>query len=130
MTTIDPVDPGLLLHAATLDTIRGLLSEDAEWWVAGPPDQLPFAGTFRGPAGFDRWRAALQTAVKYDRFAVLEELVAGDEVIHVIDASGHALGTGRADASRIVRTFTVRGGRIVRARSFYDTAAYVAAVTR
>lgn len=96
--------------------------------MAGPPDRLPFAGAFRGTAGFDRWRAALNAAVKYDRFTVLEELVAGDEVIHVIDASGHALATGRAYASQVVRTFTVRGGRIVRARSYYDTAAYVDAL--
>ncbi len=83
---------------------------------------------FRGSAGFDRWRAALNAAVKYDRFSVLEELVAGDEVIHVIEASGHALGTGRAYASQVVRMFTVRGGRIVRGRSFYDTAAYRSAL--
>ena len=105
-----------------------MLTEDAEWWVAGPPDELPFAGLFRGGAGFDRWRAALNAAVKYDRFLILEELVAGDEVIHVIDAAGHALGTGRPYASQVVRIFTVRGKRIVRGRSFYDTAAYLSAL--
>jgi ketosteroid isomerase-like protein len=105
-----------------------VLADDAEWWVAGPPERLSFAGLFRGPAGFDRWRVALHAAVKYDRFALLQEIVADDEVVQIIDASGHALATGRAYASQVVRIFTVRGGRVARARSYYDTAAYIAAL--
>lgn len=121
-------DPGALLRGATVDAIRGLRDDDAEWGVAGPPDRVPFAGVFHGPAGFDRWRAALSAAVKYDRFVMLQELVAGDEVIHITDASGHALATGHPYASEVVRVFTMRGGRIARVRSYYDTAAYAAAL--
>lgn len=66
--------------------------------------------------------------MKYDRFAVLQELIAGDEVIQVIDASGTAVATGKRYGSQVVRIFTVRGGRIVRVRTFYDTAAYAAAL--
>jgi ketosteroid isomerase-like protein len=96
--------------------------------VAGPPDRLPFAGVFRGRAGFDAWRTALDAAVKYDRFTVVQELEAGDELIQVIEASGHAVATGAAYGSQVVRIFTIRGGRIVRVRSFYDTAAYATAL--
>ena len=96
--------------------------------MAGPADRLGFAGAFSGPAGFDRWRAALNAAVKYDRFVVLQELASDDEVIHIIDAAGHAVATGAAYASQVVRIFTVRDGRIIRARTYYDTAAYLSAL--
>ena len=96
-------------------------------WQA-PLTAWRFAGAFSGPAGFDRWRAALNAAVKYDRFAVLQELASDDEVIHIIDAAGHAVATGRAYASQVVRIFTVRDGRIVGGRTYYDTAAYVSAL--
>jgi len=98
--------------------------------VAGSPERLPFAGTFRGRAGFDAWRAALDATVKYDRFALLQELEAGDDLVQIIDASGHAVATGAAYVSQVVRIFTVRDGLIVRVRTFYDTAAYAAALGR
>ena len=122
------VDPAALVRGASLDALRALLTDDAEWWVAGPVERLPFAGTFSGPDGFDRWRTALNAAVRYDAFAVTQELTCGDEVIHIVTASGHAVATGRPYASEVVRIFTVRDGRIVRARSYYDTAAYAAAL--
>lgn len=115
-----------------LDLVRSLkvadmgahLTEDAEWWVSGDPDRLPFAGSFHGPAGFATWRRALAASVTYDRFEIVDTIAEGDRVVEVIDAAGTANATGRRYASRIVRIFTVQEGKILRVQSFFDTAAY------
>jgi ketosteroid isomerase-like protein len=117
-----------LVRGKKVADLRALLAPDAEWWVSGSPERLPFAGTFRGPEGFDHWRSALSAAVTYERFRVADEIASGDEVVHIIDAAGHANATGRPYASQVVRVFTVRDGRIVRVRSYFDTAAYEAAL--
>ena len=90
------------LHAA------GPLAEDVEWWVAGPPDALPWAGTVQGYAGIVRWHEALNDAMDDERFEVVEA-------------------TGRPFESEVVRFWSFRDGRVVRVRSYDDTAAYLAA---
>src|SRR5919112_4560367 len=45
----------------------GILADSAEWWVAGPPDVLPFAGTWRGVAGIIEFERRLDATMRYDR---------------------------------------------------------------
>lgn len=45
-------------------------------------------------------------------------------VIAIVLAAGRSIRTGRTFESHIVREYSFRGGRIVRVRNFYDTAAY------
>lgn len=119
-----------------LELIRGLkvadmgahLAEDAEWWVMGDPAILPFAGSYRGPEGFEEWRRRLRAAVTYGRFDVVQYIADGDQVVEIIEAAGTANANGRPYESRVVRIFTVRDGRIVRVQSFFDTAEYAKAL--
>ena len=121
---------------AALELIRGLkvadmgahLADDAEWWVMGDPAVLPFAGSYRGPDGFAEWRRRLAIAVTYSRFKVIEYIADGEQVVEIIDAAGTANANGRAYESRVVRIFTVRGGKIARVQSFFDTAEYARAL--
>ncbi len=48
-------------RAGYLERLReaGRLAEDVEWWMAGPDDVFPWAGTFRSYDGIRRWHAAL-----------------------------------------------------------------------
>jgi uncharacterized protein len=103
------------------------LAADVEWWVAGPPDILPWAGTFRGRDAVERWFEELNATMDYQRFEATEFVAQGDTVVVVHEASGVARTTGRPFVSEIVRIWTVRGGKVVRVRSYYDTHAYVAA---
>lgn len=105
-----------------------LIADEIEWWAAGPPDLLPWAGTFRGQDGIRRWFEALRGAVEYDQFDPLELIAQGGSVVEVIRAAGHAKSTGRRFESVIVRIWTIRDGKVVRVRSFYDTYAYVSAL--
>jgi ketosteroid isomerase-like protein len=105
-----------------------LIADDIEWWAAGPPDLLPWAGTFRGQEGIRRWFEALRGAVEYDRFEPLQLIAQEDSVVEVIRGAGHARATGRRYESDIVRIWTIRDGKVVRVRSFYDTHTYVSAL--
>ena len=48
--------------------------------------------------------------------------------MEVIQAAGHAKATGRRFESTIARIWTIRDGKVIRVRNFYDTYAYVAAL--
>jgi ketosteroid isomerase-like protein len=107
-----------------------LLGDDVEWWVAGPADGFAWAGTFHGHDGVRQWADALNAAMDYTRFELLEVFGAGDRVVEVIGAGGTARATGRRFESEVVRIWKFRGGTAVRVRSFYDTFAYAEALAR
>jgi ketosteroid isomerase-like protein len=113
-----------------LETLQAhqLVAEEIEWWAAGPPDLLPWAGSFRGQDGIRRWFEALRGAVEYDQFEPQDLIAEGESVVEVIQAAGHARSTGRRFESTIARIWTIRDGKVVRVRSFYDTYAYVSAL--
>lgn len=106
----------------------GILADSVEWWVAGPPDVLPFAGTWRGIAGIEEFERRLGATMRYDRVELRRYFVSGDDVAALFLGAGVAKATGRPFESDIVRLYTFRDGKVVRVRNYYDTAAYVAAV--
>ncbi len=103
------------------------LSEDVEWWVAGSPSILPWAGIFKGRANVANWVKILQHNLNYQKWES-DWLVKGDTVVEFVRAAGVAKATGRPYESDIVRVWTVRDGKVVKVRSFYDTAAYAIAI--
>ena len=109
------------------DVLYGVLADDVEWWAAGPPEQLPWAGSVHGRDGVRGWLATLGEHMDYDRFELKEIYGDGDTVVEIVQASGAAAVSGLPFASEVVRIWTFRGGKAVRVRSYYDTAAYARA---
>jgi len=128
----DPVTIVKRLHAASPYSknllASGLLAPDVEWWAAGPRDRLPWAGTWHGPDGVARFFEVLNSVMEYERFEGEQYLSGGEDVAVVVHAAGYAKQTGRPFESGIVRIYTFRGGKIVRVRNYYDTAAYIDAL--
>ena len=106
----------------------GVLAEDVEWIVPGPPRILPFAGTWHGLEGIAEFQRLLAETMRYDRAEILEYFADADHVGAIFLGEGVARATGRPFRSEILRLYTFRGGFITRVRNFYDTAIYVAAV--
>jgi ketosteroid isomerase-like protein len=100
------------------------LSEDVEWWAAGSRERLPWAGVWRGKAGVQEFFRILNSEMDYEKFEAQELIAAGDRVIAIVSAGGHAIRTGRPFESHIVREYRFSDGKIVGVRNFYDTAAY------
>lgn len=121
------------IHAPGLGLIQrfresGLLADSAEWWVAGPRDVLPFAGSWRGLAGVMEFERHLGATMRYDKVEIREYLVSGNQVAAIFFGEGVARGTGAAFSSEIVRLYTFQDGKVVRVRNYYDTDSYVRAV--
>ena len=108
----------------------GAVHESVEWVVPGPPDILPFAGTWRGLTGIIEFQRRLDKTMRYDRVALRHYLVSANNVAAVFVGDGVSRATGRPFHSEILRlyTFDPSGSTIVRVRNYYDTAAYVEAV--
>lgn len=106
----------------------GLLTDDAEWWVAGPRDVLPFAGSWHGLDGVAEFQRLLGETMRYDSVELQRYLVRGDDVAAIFLGAGIARASHRPFRSEIVRLYTFSNGNIVRVRNAYDTASYVAAV--
>ncbi len=107
-----------------LDALADLLDSQAEWWAAGDRKSLPWAGTFIGPAGFREFLGSLRGALEYQQFDIIETIDGGHTLAQIIQAAGVCRANGRRFESVIARTFEEGGGRIIRVRSLYDTAAY------
>lgn len=111
-----------------MEAVLNELADDVEWWADGPVDILPWAGTHRGREGVANWFKVLNEAMEYQQFDPREFIAQGDTVVVLYHASGRARSTGRSFESDIIRLYTVRDGKLVRVRSYYNTAAYVAAL--
>ena len=83
----------------------GLLAEGVEWWAAGSPDQLPWAGTWYGPTGIRQFFDFLGGLMDYQMFEIREYVAQGSSVVTVISAAGQARATGNPFASDIVRVY-------------------------
>jgi ketosteroid isomerase-like protein len=109
-------------------TVMNGLAEDVEWWVAGPPDLLPWAGTFRGHEEVSRCLRASLENLKYEKWDFIDWITKGDDVIEFVHARGYAKATGVRYESDIVRVWTLREGKVARVRTFYDTLTYAKAL--
>lgn len=104
------------------------LAEDVEWFAAGPPSLLPWAGTFHGRAEVAKWVKTLRTNLNYQKWDSHSWLAKNDTVIEFVRAGGVARATGKPYESEIVRVWTIKNGKAVKVQSFYDTAAYAIAI--
>jgi ketosteroid isomerase-like protein len=74
-------------------TVMNGLAEDVEWWVAGPPDLLPWAGTFRGHEEVSRCLRASLENLKYEKWDFIDWITKGDDVVEFVHARGYAKDT-------------------------------------
>ncbi|MGQ0836180.1 MAG: nuclear transport factor 2 family protein [Gammaproteobacteria bacterium] len=117
-------------EGSTISKFResGLLDDNAEWFVAGPPELLPFSGSWRGLAGVAEFQRRLGETMRYDRVELREYLVSGNQVAVIFWGEGVAHATNRPFRSEIVRLYTFDGDKIVRVRNYFDSASYVSAL--
>lgn len=109
-------------------TLRKCLTDDVQWFSIGPPDIIPTAGTWKGREQVLRYFATLEVDEELERFEPREFIAFGDKVVAIGVAERYVKSTGSMISSPWVHVFTVHQGRISECRSFYDTAAAVAAL--
>ena len=116
-------------HAGSMkQAVVDLAADDIEWWAAGPSEVLPWAGSWRGKDAVSRWFDVLNGTLEYDTWEPYETVVQGETLVEFVRGGGKVRANGRRYEGDIVRVWTFRRGKIVRVRSFYDTAKYAEAM--
>lgn len=107
-----------------IDAFMDAVTDDIEWVIPGPSD-LPFAGTFRGKAGLQKWLGKTMENLQFRVFEPREFIAQGDKVVVLIHSEVAFPRTGRDIAGSEVHVWTVRDGKAARQQSYEDTAAMV-----
>ena len=110
------------IQSGDRDRILALLSDDVEWWVAGPPE-IPYAGSFRGRDEVGEFFATFNEAIDYESWHAHEFIAEGETVVVVGEERWRAKPSGQLVDNPWVLVITVHAGQVVRFRAYEDTAA-------
>jgi ketosteroid isomerase-like protein len=116
-----------LFAAGDRDGMRALLAEDFEWDYFGP-SSIPWAGKYRGVAGFDRFFANVAGVIEPIAFEPREFIDAGERVVVLGISRARAVASGACYEARWANVFWLEGGRIKRLFDLYDTASVMTAL--
>jgi uncharacterized protein (TIGR02246 family) len=111
---------------ADMAAVAALMSDDVTFVVPGPSG-LGAAGIWRGHEGVQQCFRKLREAQRNQRLEIQELVADDDNVVVLLHVTATVLSTGKMFESDIVHFFTVKGGKIVSLRDFFDTAAVVEA---
>ncbi|MCZ4125224.1 nuclear transport factor 2 family protein [Streptomyces sp. H39-S7] len=119
-----------LFSAGRLDEIRKeYLTDDFEWIYHGPAS-LPWAGVYRGAAGFDRFFEIVHGLLEVRDLEVQEYLDAGDRIVVLGVSHTRILANDATYDAPWMTVFRIRDGRICQYLDLYDTASVVEALNR
>lgn len=103
------------------------LSEDIEWDVAGPPAEMPLAGVRHGHEQVLQLFTIVGESLELQQFQPQEFIAQGEQVVVL----GHARGCVRSNNNPLeydwVHVYTLRDGKTIRFREYFDTATIAAA---
>ncbi len=111
-----------------LPAILDLQADDAQWSVAGPGEQIPWAAPRHGRAGVADFLRTLGQWLVAEQFDIREYFAGGDKVVALGYQRGHVRPTGTPYAFDFVHVWTLRERKVTDFRVYYDTAYVVAAL--
>ncbi|HTN84485.1 MAG TPA: nuclear transport factor 2 family protein [Sorangium sp.] len=116
-----------LFSAGDRDGMRALLAEDFEWDYFGPKS-IPWAGKYRGAAGFDRFFENVAGVIEPIHFEPREFIDAGDKIVVTGISCARAVASGVSYEAQWVNVFWIEGGRVKRLLDLYETASVLRAL--
>ena len=118
-----------LFMAGNIEGVLELIDESCEWVVPGPPDKLPWAGSYRGSAGVGQFLGKLAEGVDMTAFEPREFIAQGDKVIVLGSSTATNKATGKSASQDWAHALTIIDGKFHAFQGYDDTAAEVAAAT-
>ena len=100
-----------------------MLTEDVDWFTAGSPDAIPYAGQKRGRKEVEGFFTTLAATEDITHFEPREFIAQGDRVVVLGNYKGRVLANSRGYDVDWLQVFTVRDGKIAGFREYLDTAA-------
>jgi ketosteroid isomerase-like protein len=111
-----------------IQIILNQLTEDTEWSVAGPVDEIPWAGPFKGRNGVAKYLRILNEFLKTEEYKIHEYFARSDKVVVLGYQRGKAISSGKPYEIDFVHVWTLRDGKIEKYRGYYDTAQLAAVI--
>ena len=103
------------------------VADDVEWIQQGP-SAIPFTGTRHGHEGVAEYFSLLDVNLDFEQFEP-REFVAQDDTVVVLGFERSVMkSTGRPLENEWAHVYTLRDGKIAKARLLEDTGAYAAAL--
>ena len=118
-----------LFMAGNIEGLLELIDDSCEWVIPGPPDKLPWAGSYRGPAGVGQFFGKLAEAIDFTAFEPREFIAQGDRVIVLGSSTATNKATGKSASQDWAHAITIIDGKFHAMQAYDDTAAGVAAAT-
>ncbi len=118
---------------ANIPSALDILAEDVDWQSPvrrSPPSEISWAKSLHGRAEVAKFFAELSEKMQIELMETLEFTAQGDRVVVEGRNRGSVRSTGRTYEHDWVMVFTVRGGKIVTHRHYYDTADILVAFHR
>ena len=110
---------------ANIPSALGILAENVDWQSPvrrSPPSEISWAKPRHGRVEVAKFFTELSEKMQIELMETLEFTAQGDRVVVEGRNRGSVRSTGRTYEHDWVMVFTVRGGKIVRHRHYYDTA--------
>lgn len=105
--------------AQNTDAAIDLLHDDATWWVAGKPDEMPLAGTISKTELKRRVDTMLVTMKNGLAMKLLSIIGEGDQIAAEVESYGETPG-GRIYNNQYHFMFRLRDGKIQEAKEYLD----------
>lgn len=97
-----------------------MISEEATWWIAGKPDQVPGAGIHTKQQVARLFRRMSEQFAGGLRMTIKGMVAEGDKVAVELESYGE-LKNGRVYNNEYHMLLTIRGGKITAMREYHDT---------
>ena len=114
------------LNEGNMTAVLNLFADEVEFEIPGPRD-VPFVGRRHGRGEVAECFAQISKSALYENFEAREFLGSGERVVVIGHETLRSKETGRAFHNEWVMVFTVKRGKIVTFRNYWDTAAGQAA---
>ncbi|MCC3153561.1 nuclear transport factor 2 family protein [Hymenobacter sp. BT770] len=119
-----------LFRKGDIQNLMKLYTEDIEFIIPGPAQDVPYAGIYRGQEQVQSFFAKLHEAIDFERFETVECIAQGEAVVALGYAKGKARTTGQTSEEEWAHVFRMRDGKVERFQVYTDTAAVAQAFQR
>jgi ketosteroid isomerase-like protein len=109
--------------------VKDIVDATCIWISPGPQDKLPWAGSFKGQQEIADFFARVAQNLDFAEVALHEMIEQGETVVAIGTSSVRAKRTGKAIKYDWVHIFKYKQGRMVFAREYVDTAAFILAMS-
>ncbi|MGA2613817.1 MAG: nuclear transport factor 2 family protein [Spirochaetia bacterium] len=112
-----------------MNAVLDLQADDVVWYVGegdrgaktSPDPRLPYAGTFKGRDGLQRFFKILDETTRFRSYEQTEFVVQGQTVVVILHDQAHAKPTQTDYDTWLVHKCVVRGGKIASLWNHIDT---------